>query len=106
MVFHPARAHLTPSPSMAAPERGQMTDEDVTMTDVYQELSALFMRGVGGSGKIGKFKCKKVSRRYAFEIPNVPAEADYMKVVYAHQCTCPWQTTCCACLCTSMRHLA
>ena len=56
-------------------------------TDVYKELQALLVphiipRQTGVVG--GLFKCKKVSRKYAFEIESVPREeTDYLKVVYS-----------------------
>lgn len=31
---------------------------------------------------IGKFGCKRVTRKYAFELPSVPAESEYLKLVY------------------------
>lgn len=35
--------------------------------------------------KISKFACKTVNRKYAFEIPNIPVEADWVKLVYSYE---------------------
>lgn len=52
-------------------------EEEVTLKDVYEEVAA-----VAAKHQIAKFGCKKVARRYAFEIPGIPMEADYIKMVY------------------------
>jgi len=49
------------------------------MEDVYKELEEIRKK----STKISFWKCKKVVRKYAFEEPDVPAEADYLKVIYS-----------------------
>ncbi|KND02063.1 DNA polymerase (pol2) [Spizellomyces punctatus DAOM BR117] len=56
---------------------GHQTDIEVEMPDVYSEFDALRKKY-----KISEFASAKVSRNYAFEIPGVPAESDYLKVVY------------------------
>ncbi|KAI8373058.1 DNA polymerase family B-domain-containing protein [Radiomyces spectabilis] len=58
---------------------GNATDEVVTIADVYSELSEVCTKY-----RITKWASKSASRKYAFEIPGIPAEADYLKVVYAY----------------------
>lgn len=53
------------------------TEEEVSLKDIHEEISELAIKY-----HLGKFGCKKVSRRYAFEIPDIPIEADYIKMVY------------------------
>ena len=48
------------------------------MADVYNEFDALRK-----SRKISGFASKTVSRKYAFELPDIPAESDYLKVLYS-----------------------
>jgi predicted RNA-binding protein Jag len=51
---------------------------DIEMQDVYDEFDQI--RRKHG---IRDFGCKFVKRNYAFEVPGVPAESDYLKVVYS-----------------------
>lgn len=46
--------------------------------EVYEELKHI-------TGKLGikKWMCKPTERKYAFEIPNIPAKANYLKVQYS-----------------------
>jgi DNA polymerase alpha subunit A len=44
---------------------------------VHQEIQSIFQKH-----QIKKFACKKVIRKYAFEVPGVPSEAEYLKIVY------------------------
>lgn len=53
------------------------SNEPVNLMNLHEEIS-----GICKKHKITKFAMKKVSRKYAFEIPNIPEEADYMKLVY------------------------
>ena len=55
------------------------SEQEVTLGDVHQEITQL-----AAIHRIGKFGCKKVSRKYAFEIPDMPIEADYIKMVYPY----------------------
>lgn len=47
------------------------------MANVYEEISNLCT-----SKRISKFMSKEVTRKYAFELHDVPAEANYLKVLY------------------------
>jgi len=55
------------------------TDEEVQMEDVFQEVSDLMERN-----RITGFKIKPTSRKYAFELPDIPREGDYLKVLYPY----------------------
>ncbi|KAH3827645.1 hypothetical protein DPMN_129585 [Dreissena polymorpha] len=54
------------------------TGFEVNMMDVYTEFS----EKVVNKFKIGKFKTRKISKNYAFEIADVPAECDYLEIRY------------------------
>lgn len=58
---------------------GKDTDEEVQMEEVYQEVGDIMARG-GVDG----FKAKPTSRKYAFELPGIPREGDYLKVLYPY----------------------
>nr|VZI15130.1 unnamed protein product [Spirometra erinaceieuropaei] len=64
------RLFFLPRPSMA--------EQEFTVKDVYQEL-----RELTGKWKIGKFKCKPTIKKYAFELADVPSEAEYLEVRYS-----------------------
>ncbi|KAM4718751.1 DNA polymerase alpha catalytic subunit isoform 2-T2 [Anableps anableps] len=57
---------------------GEVSDTPVGMMDVYQEFNELSEKF-----KIMKFKSKKVEKSYAFEIPDVPSQCDYLEVRYS-----------------------
>ena len=59
-------------------DAGNETGEEVSMADVYKEFD-----NVRKNHKISGFASKPVSRKYAFELPNIPAESDYLKVLYS-----------------------
>lgn len=58
---------------------GQETTEEVEMNDVYQEVDSLMSKL-----KVGMYKIKPCTRKYAFELPNVPKEANYLKLLYPY----------------------
>lgn len=60
----------------------QDTEKEVTFEDVRKELAEL-----AGRYGVPRFGCRMVSRKYAFEIPDIPVEADYLKMVYEFTCT-------------------
>lgn len=64
-------------------DKGQETNTLVDMSDVYTEIGDLCSQK-----RITKFAVKEVSRKYAFELPDVPAEADYLKVLYGYERKC------------------
>ncbi|XP_018616727.1 DNA polymerase alpha catalytic subunit isoform X1 [Scleropages formosus] len=57
---------------------GKETETPVSMMDVYQEFSDLSEKF-----RIFKFKSKKVQKSYAFEIPDVPSQSEYLEVRYS-----------------------
>ena len=64
-------------------DKGHETNTLVDMSDVYTEIGDLCSQK-----RITKFAVKEVSRKYAFELPDVPAEADYLKVLYDYERKC------------------
>ncbi|KAJ3315983.1 DNA polymerase alpha catalytic subunit [Boothiomyces sp. JEL0838] len=54
------------------------TDYPVTLQDVYKEFDE-----IRKSYGISEFASKMVTRKYAFELPGIPAESDYLKVLYS-----------------------
>ena len=49
------------------------------MQDVYQEVDELMTKL-----RVGMHKIKPCSRKYAFELPDIPKEADYLKLMYPY----------------------
>ncbi|KAI9758865.1 MAG: hypothetical protein M4579_002748 [Chaenotheca gracillima] len=58
---------------------GRDTSEDVEMKDVYEEVDQLMSKV-----QVGMHKIKPCSRKYAFEMTEVPREADYLKLLYPY----------------------
>ena len=61
---------------------GRDTDDEVEMGDVYSEVDTLMTRF-----KVNMHKIKSCSRKYAFELPGIPKEADYLKLLYPYDKT-------------------
>jgi DNA polymerase alpha subunit A len=59
--------------------QGKETDLEVKMIDVYKEFDA-----IRSEYKIPSWAMKQVRREYAFELPDVQREAQYLKVVYPY----------------------
>lgn len=55
------------------------TTEEVGMMDVYTEIDALMTKM-----NVGMFKIKGCKRKYAFELPDIPKEGQYMKLFYPY----------------------
>ena len=60
-------------------EHGRNTADEIEMTDVYQEVDELMTKI-----RVGMHKIKPCSRKYAFELPEIPKEADYLKLMYPY----------------------
>ncbi|KAI5296791.1 DNA-directed DNA polymerase alpha catalytic subunit pol1, partial [Ascosphaera atra] len=60
---------------------GRETDEEVGMEDVYQEVDNLMSRL-----RVKRHKIKPSTRKYAFELPDIPKEAEYLKLLYGYDC--------------------
>lgn len=70
-LFFLPREHRAPG--------GVETDESIEMMDVYNEVDELMTKM-----NVGMFKIKPSTRKYAFELPGIPAEAQYMKLLYPY----------------------
>jgi DNA polymerase alpha subunit A len=60
-------------------KRGVDTGEDVGFGDVYTEVDAVMSRS-----RVDQFKIKKCTRKYAFELPDIPKEGEYLKLLYPY----------------------
>ncbi|KAF2145162.1 uncharacterized protein K452DRAFT_356464 [Aplosporella prunicola CBS 121167] len=60
-------------------KHGRDTDEEVTMGDVYEEVDGLMSKF-----RVGMHKIKGCTRKYAFELPDIPKEAEYLKLLYPY----------------------
>ncbi|KAG6039976.1 hypothetical protein E4U41_001768 [Claviceps citrina] len=58
---------------------GEATEETVGMMDVYEEVDELMTKM-----KVNMHKIKACTRKYAFELPDIPKEAQYMKLLYPY----------------------
>ncbi|EMC92827.1 hypothetical protein BAUCODRAFT_96163 [Baudoinia panamericana UAMH 10762] len=58
---------------------GRDTSDEVEMSDVYEEVDGLMTKF-----KVNMHKIKPCSRKYAFELPDIPREADYLKLLYPY----------------------
>lgn len=60
-------------------KHGRDTSEEVDMKDVYEEVDELMTKL-----RVGMHKIKPCSRKYAFELPDIPREGDYLKLFYPY----------------------
>lgn len=60
-------------------KHGKVTDEEVDMKDVYEEVDEMMSRL-----KVGMHKIKPCTRKYAFELSDVPKETEYLKLLYPY----------------------
>lgn len=60
-------------------KHGRDTSEEVEMGDVYQEVDEAMTKL-----RVGMHKIKPCLRKYAFELPDIPKEADYLKLMYPY----------------------
>jgi DNA polymerase alpha subunit A len=58
---------------------GRDTTEEVDMKDVYEEVDELM-----GKMRVGMHKIKPCTRKYAFELPDIPKEGEYLKLLYPY----------------------
>jgi DNA polymerase alpha subunit A len=59
--------------------RGVATDQEIEMSDVYEEVDSIMTRH-----RVTMHKIKPCTRKYAFELPDVPKEADYLQLLYGY----------------------
>jgi DNA polymerase alpha subunit A len=58
---------------------GEETSEEVGMMDVYNEIDTIMTKM-----NVGMFKIKGCTRKYAFELPDIPKEGQYLKLFYPY----------------------
>lgn len=58
-----------------------ITDEKITANDVYEEIAPLIMDKFG----LSTLKTKPEFKKYAFELPGIPKEKEYLKVLLPYQ---------------------
>ena len=58
---------------------GRATEEEVQTENVYEEVCTVMEKN-----RLEGFKTKPVVRKYTFELPDVPREGDYLKVLYPY----------------------
>ena len=58
---------------------GREIPDEVEMKDVYEEVDDIMSKL-----RVGMHKIKPCSRKYAFELPEIPREADYLKLLYPY----------------------
>jgi DNA polymerase alpha subunit A len=59
--------------------RGVTTDEEVELSNVSDEVDSIMSRH-----RVNLHKIKPCTRKYAFELANIPKEADYLKLLYGY----------------------
>lgn len=59
--------------------RGHQTSEEVEMGDVSDEIDDIMSKH-----RVTMHKIKPSNRKYAFELPDIPREADYIKLLYGY----------------------
>ncbi|XP_035429801.2 DNA polymerase alpha catalytic subunit [Spodoptera frugiperda] len=55
------------------------TDQEVTMMDMYAEFNSAVASELG----LKEFKSRKVTKSYCFNLPDIPAQSDYLEVRYS-----------------------
>lgn len=58
---------------------GRDTGDEVDMKDVYEEVDELMTKM-----NVGMHKIKPCTRKYAFELPDIPREGEYLKLLYPY----------------------
>ncbi|CAN9113112.1 unnamed protein product [Alternaria alternata] len=59
--------------------RGVTTDEEVGLSDVSDEVDSIMSKH-----RVNLHKIKPCTRKYAFELADIPKEADYLKLLYGY----------------------
>ncbi|CAE7217396.1 hypothetical protein CFE70_010168 [Pyrenophora teres f. teres 0-1] len=59
--------------------RGVATDEEIGLSDVSDEVDSIMSKH-----RVNLHKIKPCTRKYAFELPDIPKEADYLKLLYGY----------------------
>ncbi len=58
---------------------GEETSEEVEMMDVYNEVDTIMSKM-----NVGMYKIKACTRKYVFELPDIPKEGQYLKLLYPY----------------------
>lgn len=58
---------------------GEDSEESIDMMDVYSEVDAIMTKM-----NVGMYKIKGCTRKYAFELPGIPKETQYLKCLYPY----------------------
>lgn len=58
---------------------GRDTTDEVDMKDVYEEVDDMMTKM-----NVGMHKIKPCTRKYAFELPDIPKEGEYLKLLYPY----------------------
>ncbi|KAM3073566.1 DNA-directed DNA polymerase alpha catalytic subunit pol1 [Clarireedia jacksonii] len=58
---------------------GRETTDEVEMKDVYEEVDEMMTQL-----NVGMHKIKPCTRKYAFELPGIPKEGEYLKLLYPY----------------------
>ncbi|KAL8752568.1 MAG: hypothetical protein Q9184_005687, partial [Pyrenodesmia sp. 2 TL-2023] len=66
-------------PRTVRQKHGCDTSDEIEMADVYQEVDELMSKL-----RVNMHKIKPCSRKYAFELQDIPKEADYLKLMYPY----------------------
>ncbi|RYP92260.1 hypothetical protein DL770_001573 [Monosporascus sp. CRB-9-2] len=66
-------------PRQCRQKDGRDTSEEVEMMDVYSEVDEIMTKM-----KVDMHKIKACTRKYAFELPGIPKEAQYLKLLYPY----------------------
>jgi DNA polymerase alpha subunit A len=59
--------------------RGVTTSEEIELSDVSEEVDNIMSKH-----RVNLHKIKPCTRKYAFELPDIPKEADYLKLLYGY----------------------
>lgn len=60
---------------------GEDTNEKVTPMDVHQEIAPILMENYG----LDRLKAKPETKKYAFELPGVPKQGEYLKILLPYK---------------------
>jgi DNA polymerase alpha subunit A len=63
---------------------GHETTDEVEMKDVYEEVDDMMTKL-----NVGMHKIKPCTRKYAFELPGIPKEGEYLKLLYPYSSMSP-----------------
>ncbi|KAK4193966.1 hypothetical protein QBC35DRAFT_397790 [Podospora australis] len=69
-------------------QHGVESTEEVEMMDVYNEVDTIMTKM-----NVGMYKIKACNRKYAFELPDIPKEGQYLKLLYPYTKTAIDMTT-------------